>query len=311
MRKQFSIIFLLLISSQIVAQNDSLEKRRSLSFSYDNDLFLATDRYYTQGAWLELVAPFVKRSPLSRVLLPAEVDAINEYGLIIQQDVFTPYTILKEGIQYGERPWCATLYVSHHLMSWDWRTKTTLETKLDIGLIGEAAGGEQMQMGIHRSLDNALPRGWKHQLKNDLLLNYSFIYEEGLIIRKNFVYLANCNFRAGTVYNDAGIGFGIKTGKVNSFFAPQTTKGFRWYIFANTNVNYVAYNATLQGGMFNRSSEYMLSGDEINRVVLRAEGGVKLCSKKLEFTYSNGYTTAEFDGGLDHGWGRFRLRLNF
>lgn len=310
MRKLFSIITFLFSFIQLIAQTDTLQQH-SISFSYDNDLFLATDRYYTQGAWLELVSPFVKRSPLSRVLLPAERDAINEYGLILQQDVFTPYTILKEGIQYGERPWCATLYLSHHLMSWDWRTKTTLETKLDIGMIGPAAGGEQMQMGIHTALDNALPRGWKHQLKNDIMLNYLFNYEEGLIVHKHFTLLAGSAVRLGTIYNDAGLGFGVKAGKVNSFFAPLTSKGFHWYMFAKTNVKYVMYNATLQGGMFNRSSVYVLSGDELSRVVLTAEGGIALCFNKLEFVYSNGYRTAEFERGLDHGWGHFALKLNF
>jgi lipid A 3-O-deacylase len=290
---------------------DSLKADRSISFSYGNDLFIGSDRYYTQGIYLELKMPFAKRSPLSRVLLPAQRDAINEYGLAIAQDVFTPYTILRESITPGERPYCAVLFLSHHLMSWDAGTKTTIETSLDLGVIGPAAMGEEMQTGIHTAIDDALPRGWKHQLRNDLVLNYSFIYEEGLIVTKHFTFLAGCKTRLGTLYDGAGISFGIKAGKPGSFFSPAPAGGFHWNVFGSGGVHAVGYNATLQGGMFNRTSEYMLSGDEISRVLLRGEAGIKIQYKKVQFIYSYDYISAEYDEGLDHGWGHFQLTVVF
>jgi lipid A 3-O-deacylase len=299
----------LLLSVAVFGQTGTDSSLSSFQFSYANDLFNATDRYYTQGVLIELRAPFVKHSPLSHLLLPAETDAVNEYGLSLQQDVFTPYTILKEGVYKGERPYCATLYLSHHLMSWDWRKGTTLETKLDLGVIGPAAGGEQMQTAIHTALDNALPRGWKHQVSNDLLLNYTFIYEEAMLIKKHFVLLTGFQSRIGTVYDDAGISFGIKTGKVNSFFLPAAASGAHWQIFANMGATVVAYNATMQGGVFNRSSEYVLSGDEIERVVFHADAGIKVQIKRVEISYSNSYITAEFNHGLDHGWGVFGIAI--
>jgi hypothetical protein len=300
MKKSLFLFFL--FPFFLFSQNDSLES--SFRFSYSNDLFNATDRYFTQDITLALEDPLIAHSPLSHVLLTPK-NAMKQYQLSLSQDVFTPYTILSENIQKNDRPYTALLYATHRVESYTKGFTEEFDAQLDVGVMGPAAGGEQMQKGIHHALDNALPRGWKYQLANDIVINYDLRYEENFINTKWIHCYSLLDIRAGTLYDDAGIGFGFWSGR-----ARQDKKfHLRWY--ALNSVHAVAYNATLQGGVFNRSSEYVLSGDAINRVLYKAEGGIGLGWKRVEISYCNSYITAEFDHGLDHGWGQVAIRFQY
>ena len=107
------------------------------------------------------------------------------------------------------------------------------------------------------------------------------------------------------MYDDIGFGFEINSGAI------ERTKKFSIHLFGNIISKAVAYNATLQGGMFNRSSVYTLSGDQLDRVVLNAEGGIVFAFGKADFEYSNSYTTSEFDKAFDHGWGHLSVLIKF
>jgi hypothetical protein len=52
---------------------------------------------------------------------------------------------------------------------------------LSVGVIGPAAGGEEIQTAIHRNTKNDLPHGWRYQIQNDFILNYTLTYEHCLL----------------------------------------------------------------------------------------------------------------------------------
>src|ERR1700735_1116641 len=70
---------------------------------YENDFFTGTDRDYTQGIYVEKVNPYFRKFILSRLLWRPR-KGTEQYGLGIEQDVYTPNHLDVAGILYGDRP---------------------------------------------------------------------------------------------------------------------------------------------------------------------------------------------------------------
>ena len=64
----------------------------------------------------------------------------------------------------------------------------------------------------------------------------------------------------------------------------------------------VAYDATLQGGLFNRGSPYVLTSPQVRRNIMRADVGVVLDMGRWALEATRTYVSREFIGGLSHQW---------
>ena len=116
--------------------------------NYENDFFSASDRDYTQGILIEKVHPAFRKFFLMKLILqPA--GALTKYGVAIQHNAYTPNQIDKYAIQYGDRPFAGVLMFQTFAISTDPLRKARLVATLSTGVLGQAAGGEQMQRTIH------------------------------------------------------------------------------------------------------------------------------------------------------------------
>jgi lipid A 3-O-deacylase len=324
---KFFFFFCLLSNTLLKAQFDTTATKiksdkpeRYFKFNYDNDFFSATDRYYTQGIYLELIMPFIKKSPLSKLLIPINKTALNYYGIKAEQDVFTPRSIRHNSIFYGERPYAGVFFISHFLVSINTEKKQKLSTGIDLGIIGPAAKGEEEQKGIHKALQNIQPLGWQYQIASDYVLNYNLKFEKGLVAKKHLEFIGYINSRTGTLYDDYGIGAFLRTGwmssyfknlGVNSYSKDNNSKKFQCYFFAKAELKAVAYNATMQGGMFNKNSVYTISSKDIKRAVATAIVGIVISYKRVSIEYTKVYISSEFRYGLAHGWGHCCITVCF
>lgn len=283
-----------------------------IRLQYDNDFFSATDRYYTQGIQLFIIHPIIKFSPISYALIPLNKKALNYYNLHFEQDCFTPKSIRYDTLNYLERPYSAVFFISHTLNSLKPKKKMALKTQLDLGVIGPCARCEDEQKAIHRSLVNIQPLGWENQIKTDYIINYNVKFEKGLRMKKNREIIGNTEVRVGTLYTDVSVGL---TGRMG-FFSPYFSNlgmdkysvyrksNFQFYGILKGNVKAVAYNATLQGGMFNNQSGYTVSDNRVTRVIVDAMAGIVLTYKRIGLEYSKFYLSPEFREGLEQHWGR-------
>ena len=301
-----------------VAENDSLYKgNRFVRFNYDNDFFSATDRYYTQGVYLEIVLPIFKKTILAKTLIPLKRSSENNYGMSIERQGFTPRSIRHEGLYIGERPFAAVSYISHSLVSTDKDRSLRLSTKINLGIMGPNSRGAEEQKGIHYALNNIQPLGWENQIENDYVLNYDVSVEKGLLSKKHLEFIVSGDVRIGTLYDDIGAGGMIRLGKMHSYFSDpgltrdRTAKKFQCYVFAKGKVKAVGYNATMQGGMINRNSIYTIPAKDITRVVGTFYYGIVIAYKRFALEYSKAEISSEFRNGLCHGWGRVGINVCF
>jgi lipid A 3-O-deacylase len=302
-----------LLFSQTI--NSSIVSKRTENYvrlQYDNDFFSATDRYYTQGIQLSIIHRMIKYSPISFALIPLNKKALNYYGLHFSQDCFTPKSIRYDTLNYLERPFAATFFMSHTLNSLNPEKKIALQTQLDLGVIGPCALCEEEQKAIHRSLVNIQPLGWVNQLQTNYIINYHGKFEKGLFSKKHREIIGNAAMRLGTLYTDLSVGLTGRMGFFSAYFnnlgmdkyAIERKSNFQFYGILKGNVKAVAYNATLQGGMFNDQSVYTISDNRVTRVVMDGMAGIVLTYKRIGLEYSKFYLSKEFKEGIEQRWGR-------
>jgi len=288
-----------------------------IRLNYDNDFFSATDRYYTQGINLTVIHPIVRYSPIARTLITLSKKAFNYYGLIFTQDCFTPRSIRYDTINYLERPYAATFFVSHFLTSINSSKKIMLLTQLDFGFIGPCAKCEEEQKAIHKGLVNIRPLGWENQIKTDIIVNYRAKFEKGILIQKNIEFMVNSSMRLGTLYTDLGFGLFTRIGFFNPYFNnlglqnKSVKNKFQLYSVFKINSKLIGYNALLQGGLFDKNSVLTVSENRVNRLVLDGLAGVVIAYKRVSLEYSKTILTPEFNGVLYHGWGKCVITVCF
>lgn len=312
MRNTLSIFCLLFSLGAIAQRIDNTVSYRNMNgdsyfrFHYDNDFFTAQDLYYTQGYTFELVKPWLEYNPVNELLIQPE-NSVKRYGLTFEQTGFTPTDITAPDILYGDRPFAATIAIKSFVVSIDTVGRSQLSSSITLGMIGPVAFGNEMQTGIHKWIDDDLPQGWKYQIKNDVIIDYELAFEKQLLSRRLVAIGSYTKLRLGTLNSNLAAGFTLKAGLINDSYSVNYSNKVRAYFYAQPVLNVIGYDASLQGGLFNRSSPYTIGSSEIERVVLQNSFGIIVKFRSMYLEYSRSMITREFSTGSSHEWGGFRV----
>ena len=175
-----------------------------------------------------------------------------------------------------------------------------LSVSLSLGLMGQGAGGKEMQETIHLQ-----PLGWQYQVRNDLILNYQLSLEQCLFNRRYLLISSFLSGRLGTLSNKVSGGFTLMTGLFSDPYTGKTPdRKFQIYLYTNSLLSLVGYDATLQGGLFNRNSPYVIPSGVLERIVFQNNAGIVLRCGTVYLEYFQSMLTKEFCGGEPHRWGR-------
>ncbi|MDB5244089.1 MAG: hypothetical protein JWP57_4718 [Spirosoma sp.] len=323
MQKTKAILVLLgwLMSGLSVAQRiDNTASFRQMGGSafvrlhYDNDLFTATDYYYTQGYQVEAINPALRKNPLTRLLIKASGNQA-QYGLAFEHFGFTPTSIRSDAILVGDRPFAGCILVKTFSMSTDTLRRLRVSSVLSTGMVGPVALGRQIQTTLHRLLNGVEPHGWQHQIRNDVILNYLLTYEKQLYAYRHALSVsAQAQARVGTFADGLQTGIVVMVGRFNSPFGNTSNKRLlpmQLYVYAQPLVNAVVYDATLQGGLLNRSSPYVIPASQLARTTLQANMGAVFSYKNLYLEYYESVLSREFETGRSHRWGGVKIGLSF
>lgn len=320
--KRFFFCILLILASKINAKaqavwNTGMERDmhsdRYVRLNYQNDFFTATDYYLTQGVILEFVHPDLKPFFLNKIMLRLS-GAEMKYGLAFEQNGYTPTDYVSAQILYGDRPFAGTLSFKNFTIATDVIHKQRLSSGINIGVLGPLAGAGDIQTYIHERTPNALPYGWHNQIANDLVLNYRIHYEKQLMSLSNYLNVAATGtVHAGTTFNRAAVGLTIMAGIFNDpFTAVQSKrKRFQVYLYDHPEINAVAYDATLQGGLFNKNSPYTIDASNVSRFVFRNDYGIVVRLGKVYLEYYYTFMTKEFRTGLEMKNGGINIGCSF
>ncbi len=303
------------LSAQLIDNSSSfrnISATNYLRFNYENDFFTSTDYYYSQGITVEYVNPCLKKNPINRLLLFSQHDK-SKYGISFNIFGYTPTTIESDEVLFNDRPFQANMAVKSFVVNIDSSKRQRIASSISVGIMGPAALGKEIQTFIHKQTGDAIPKGWQHQIKNDIILNYQLNYEKQILKAGNNLLLNGiAEAKAGTLHNKLSSGINFMAGSFSDpySFSP-TKKKVNFYLYGQGLVSFVGYDATMQGGLFNRKSVHTISSNEIERLVFRADMGIMLNIKKVYLSYSQSYLSKEFKKGLNHSWGGLSLAVSF
>ena len=310
---------------------------------FENDFLVGSDSDYTNGIKYSLMSPdFAPTAPPHRTTrIPREVlnflhrlpivkQAPEETGhkleLAIGQNIYTPTETDRSDLIRDDRPYAGYSYLSaaYHRMSVsdsNWNQMDTLEFQL--GMVGPSSLGEDAQKFVHRVRGLDQPKGWDHQLKDELGLVLAF--------ERKWLYHPSCQrhfcidsiFHTGVAlgnimaYANTGLevraGWNIPKTFSVSLIRPAgsnwTTKvtGFNIYLFGAINGRAVIRDIFLDGNTFS-------SSHSVDKKPLVADLSVGITGKLNRLSLSLVVTdrTREFKGqGDDHEFASFVISYAF
>lgn len=237
-----------------------------LQLFVENDKWAHTDRYYTNGIKFGIGKPLkVLETPLAELLRSLDRDGGEDVhvGLFLGQNMYTPRDISIAAAQPNDRPWAAWLYLGGVAQRARGNLLNTLE--IDVGVVGPAALGEQVQDGWHRLIGTGRPKGWDNQGPSEPAFMASFLHKRryGIGGNGNADIVAHAGASLGTVMTNARAGALLRLGQGLTGFGPDTIEpggamlqatrarqGREWYLFAGIDHRAVARNIFLDGPAF-------------------------------------------------------------
>lgn len=281
-------------------------------FNYDNDYFASSDKNYTQGYSFELASRWLAKNPANYLFLKPAGEQYK-YGIAIEHIGFTPENYKSTAIQYGDRPFAAAIMLKSFMVATDTLHALRISSALNVGLIGSGAFGKEMQVAIHEGTGNAIPQGWQHQIRNDIVLNYEVSLVKQLWrYRSMFAIEGNAAVRAGTLFTSASVGASAMLGIINTPFEPMhKQKQFQLYLYSQPLINAIGYDATLQGGLFNNKSPYTIAAKDLERFTAQHNYGIVLQAGGLYFEYARAVLTKEFNSDSAAKWGGVKVGFVF
>lgn len=262
--------FILIFTTGRSAAQDTAY-RHALRIYEDNDHLRffggISDEGYTNGTRLDYfyVKDHDSRFFLDRWLPKAGQAAVNTFGVGVMQTMYTPRDP-REDPDVQDWPYSGALYLSHTLHSSNPVRGYNLQTELVGGVMGEASGAQQFQKAIHQVISSKEFMGWDKQYPTDILLNLNLAVEKRLWhYGQALEVIGGAQGMLGTMIDGASVYSIIRIGKMQPYFSgllQQYSRPFgqrnklQWYFFVRPALEWVGYNAVLEGGLFNGKSRY-------------------------------------------------------
>lgn len=262
---------------------------KEVSLLTDNDLYTSTyrDRYYTNGL-------FVTFRTVEKIKNKKIIKKIHSFQ--VGHMMFTPIKATLAFANTHDRPFAGYFYGEYGQNRF-YNSQNVLLTKFQIGVIGPSAKGQGLQNFMHQIYNYPEAKGWKHQIQNAfaLNLNTTFIKYFKKASSSHFDLNSYNELKAGTIFTSISTGLFSRIGfkklqsssntvAFNSNLNTKTTQSFsESFIYIKPMVNYVVYDATVQGSFLNTSSPVTF---EIIPINFSLELGYKYYYNRFSYGYT-------------------------
>lgn len=297
-----------------------------ISVQVENDAFLPaseSDRHYTNGVRLSFVTPLAddcigigeRARGLAHWIAPRNTTRTAErVGYSLGQSLFTPKDTDTRLLVPDDRPYAAWLYLGlAHQATYDQPDGSAVQDtlQLDLGVVGPAALGEEVQNTYHDLIGVAQANGWDNQLHNEPGLSLSLERKWRSAAAKPFAgtglsadAIPFVHGTLGNVLTFAGGGATVRLGQGlgGDFGPPRIRPGlpgseaftpdgdFAWYLFAGAEGQLVLHNIFLDGNTFRDSHKV-----DREPLVGDVQAGFALIYDSWRLTYTYVLRTPEFD----------------
>lgn len=264
--------------------------KNEIGFTTDNDYYIAfqQDRYYTEGASI-----YFRHALKQENLKPTLEKKIVDFE--IGQRIYNPFWSHAPDPKTHDRPFASYAYVSG-AMGWHYKNESILRASAQLGLIGPAAMGKEVQTFFHKEILDAYyaVEGWEYQVKNELGLNFDLSYQQLLYHSANrLIDVSGASaVQIGNTFTGVNAGVLIRFGNLNPFYESASANSriknkagdtrrtpAELFLFTKPQLNFAAYDATIQGGLFRSDKGPITFG--INHWVYSQQIGLNFAWKRI------------------------------
>ena len=291
------------VGSDSLLQNKTF--KNEIQIKHDNDLYLMImqDQYYTNGLHIHY-----------------RWGNNNIHQIYASHKMYNPFTAQVDSIEHIDRPFAAEFLVGYKLQK-PLKENQFLRYGVEIGLMGEAAGGRLFQENLHSLLNMYHPDGWQYQLKNSVGVDLNLDYGLSMFsVKNNFEGIILGSLVAGTHHINSSASALFRLGLFNSIntsslfhsriLGDATSQKRELYLYNSTSARWVGYDVTLQGGRFNSYKGPVVS--EPIPLQFSNEIGFVYSNRKIDFSISYIFKTKEAEKSLfRHQYGSTSLSFRF
>jgi lipid A 3-O-deacylase len=290
---------------------------KSFGFISDNDVFISTtqDQYYTNG--LTLQYRFLAKKSSEKILK-------KTYTISLGQYMYTPFRAFVPDVNNQDRPFAGYLFADLAVAKF-YKNESVFTMTYQLGVLGPGSGAESLQKWYHGVFGLPAIAGWEFQIQNQLgaNINASYLKNIGYSGSKQVDFNVFSEAKIGTIFDELSVGFVSRIGfkSLNPIFnavlfkaninADKTANPIKeFYFFVKPQLTYVAYNATIQGSLFNNDSPLTFDAQPLKGTL---QVGLKAASNRFNFEYSISYLTKAVDNGRvsAHKYGTIALAYRF
>jgi len=302
MSKKIALYALLLVSGLVSAQRAS-----EAGVILDNDLYTSSvnDKYYTNG--VELFYRYLNKKSDETIN-----KRITEFR--IGQYIYNPQTIKADDIFVNDRPFAGYLFARAGVHTY-YQDESALKLNFQAGYVGQNALGQETQELFHNTFGYVAVHGWQHQIQNALALQLNGFYSKKInaLSGQNVDLHLVSEVNLGTVNDGISVGLlsrislkkllpvynsNLYNASLNS--NPQVYKDEReFYFYIAPYLNYQAYDATIQGSMFNNNSPVTF---DLVPFRFNGEAGLKYRRNKWDLSYIFVYRGKELKNNVVQGY---------
>ncbi len=313
------LITLLFVFNAIISNAQESSYKSEFGFRSENDSYLAQgqDRYYTNGLFLKfrtaLDQSALKNPKLNKVIWELEAG----------QKMYNPQTGSILDPDFIDRPFAAYLYGGGAL-NFLYNSESNLKLIIQLGTIGPSAKGKEAQELLHSTFGFYKINGWQWQVNNEFGINSTIEFNK-LINRLESGktdFSLNSYLNAGNTFAGIGAGILFRTGAINPLHSSASTQSTisnnssskvekEFFFYAKPMIHYIAYDATIQGGMFIADKGPAVF--DVKPVVFSQQAGVVFSKNRWTVDFSVIFKSREIKSNAKpHQYGSLALfyRLN-
>ncbi|UKT62440.1 lipid A deacylase LpxR family protein [Pedobacter mucosus] len=274
--------------------------KNEFGFKTENDAYLATlnDRYYTNGLFIYF------RRAIDSSKLSDKIEK-KTYEISAGQKMYTPFwgQVPKQVDQ--DRPFAGYLYAGA-AYSIFYKNESVLKTSVEIGMVGPNSFAQDAQRFLHKTVGFYTPAGWEYQIKNEVAVNFAANYSK-LLYRTtdNVVDFSGQGYaNLGTTFSGLGGSILFRAGRLNQLFnsayhnavignsKTASLNKSEFFFYLKPQLNVVAYDATIQGSLFNNNSPVTFG---VKPVVFEQQLGLNYSSKRFTVDFNVIFKTKEVE----------------
>ena len=294
MKSLFTVLLFCCFISVLQAQSFKNE----FGFKTENDAYLATlnDRYYTNGLFIYF----------RRAIDPAGFSEKIEkktFEISVGQKMYTPYWGQVAKKEDQDRPFAGYLYAGG-AYSVFYKNERVLKFGVELGTVGPNSLAQDAQKFLHQTVGFYTPAGWEYQIKNEIAANLTANYS-ALLLRSNdqVVDLSGQGYaNLGTTFSGLGTSVLFRAGRLNQLFnsayhnavigksKTEALNRSEFFFYAKPQLNLVAYDATIQGSLFNNDSPVTFG---VKPIVFEQQFGVNYSSRRFTADFNIIFKTKE------------------